>query len=104
MRWAPRRWTPSSPRRPAGDVSLADVRERYGSEMALFGNIEIRDIENMPPSEFEHVVAASLRDGTAGEGRGFVLMPSASPYGRTITPTTMANYETMVRLATAYVR
>ena len=29
--------------------------------------------------------------------RGFVLMPSACPYGRKITARTMANYETMVR-------
>ena len=85
---------------PSGDVNLADVRAQYGSEMVLFGNLEIRDIENMPPPEFESVVAAALDEGTRGEGRGFVLMPSASPYGRTITPTTMANYETMVRLAT----
>ncbi len=85
---------------PSGDVNLADVRAQHGSEMVLFGNIEIRDIETMPPPEFESVVAAALDEGTRGEGRGFVLMPSASPYGRTITPTTMANYETMVRLAT----
>jgi len=87
---------------PAGDVHLADVRRDYGRDMVLFGNLEIRDIETMAPAQFEPVVAAALRDGTAGEGRGFVLMPSASPYGRTITPTTMANYETMVRLATAF--
>jgi len=86
---------------PAGDVNLADVKRRYGDQMVLFGNLEIRDIENMPPSEFEGVVARALEEGSAGPGGGFVLMPSASPYGRTITPTTMANYETMVRLATA---
>ena len=87
---------------PAGDVRLADVRRDYGRDMVLFGNLEIRDIETMPPPAFEKVVAAALADGTAGEGRGFVLMPSASPYGRTITTTTMANYETMVRLATTF--
>ena len=87
---------------PAGDVQLADVRRRYGRDMVLFGNLEIRDIENMPPGQFEHVVAAAIRDGTAGAGRGFVLMPSASPYGRTISPTTMANYETMVRQVEAF--
>ena len=32
------------------------------------------------------------------EGRGFVLMPSAAPYGRIISSNTMYNYETMVRL------
>jgi len=68
----------------------------------LFGNIEVSDIENMNPPEFERMVAKSLRDGTAGEGRGFVLMPTASPYGRKITDTTMANYQTMLRLATNF--
>jgi len=84
---------------PQGDVELADVRREFGRELALFGNLEVSDIETMPPDRFERVVAGSLRDGTAGAGRGFVLMPTASPYGREITPTTFANYETMVRLA-----
>ena len=52
--------------------------------------------------DFEKVVAKSLREGTAGPGRGFVLMPSACPCGRKITAKTMANYETMVRLATGF--
>mgnify|MGYP000712381494 CR=1 FL=1 len=43
-----------------------------------------------------------LEEGTAGEGRGFVLMPSACPYGRHISADVMANYETMVRLATGF--
>lgn len=87
---------------PQGDVDLAYVRREYGRDLALFGNLEVSDIENMPPPEFEKVVAKSLRDGTSGQGRGFVLMPSSAPYGREITPTTMANYETMVRLATGF--
>jgi len=85
---------------PLGDVELADVRHRYGRQLVLFGNIECRDIENLPPPEFESVCAKSLRDGTSGPGRGFVLMPAACPIGRTITGRTMKNYETMVRLAT----
>jgi hypothetical protein len=87
---------------PQGDVELADVRRDYGRDLVLFGNLEVSDIENMAPAEFEKVVAKSLKDGTRGQGRGFVLQPSASPYGRTITPTTMANYETMVRLTESF--
>ena len=84
---------------PLGDVELANVRRDCGEQLVLFGNIEIRDIETMPPHDFEKVVAASLRDGTAGEGRGFVLMPSACPCGRRISDRTLTNYRTMVRLA-----
>jgi hypothetical protein len=89
---------------PQGDVPLAFVRQRYGKDLVLFGNIEIAAIENLPPDQFEWVVARTLREGTEGEGKGFVLMPSASPYGRTITPTTMANYQTMVRLVREFRR
>jgi hypothetical protein len=83
---------------PHGDITLADVRREYGRQLVLFGNIEIADIENLPPPQFEKVVTQTLRDGTAGQGRGFVLLPSAAPYGRTITSRTLANYQTMVRL------
>lgn len=81
-----------------GDVELDYVRREYGQNLVLFGNLEITDIENMPPAEFEKVVAKSISDGTSGEGRGFVLIPSASPYGRNIPERTLTNYETMVRL------
>ena len=67
----------------------------------LFGNLEIADIEQMPPDRFEEKVRRALNEGTAGEGRGFVLMPSAAPYGRSISATTMRNYETMIRLSGA---
>ncbi len=81
-----------------GDVTLEYVRREYGAHLALFGNLEIADIETMPPDRFERVVRRSLDEGTSCPGRGFCLMPSASPYGRSISATTLANYETMIRL------
>jgi hypothetical protein len=84
---------------PQGDVELSYVREKYGGDLVIFGNIEVADIENTAPADFEQIVKKTLKDGTVGRGRGFVLMPSSSPYGRQITPVTMTNYETMVRLA-----
>jgi len=84
---------------PQGDVELGFVRRTYGKDLVLFGNLEVSDIENLEPPAFEKVVARALGDGTRGTGRGFVLMPTACPYGRKISARTMANYETMVRLA-----
>ncbi len=84
-----------------GDITLAEARAMVGKDLVIFGNLEVSDIENLPPAQFEQVVRRSLAEGTAGSGRGFVLMPSAAPYGRMITPTTMANYMTMVRLVEA---
>lgn len=83
---------------PQGDVSLGYVRERHGRQFVLFGNIEASDIENLPTGEFEKKVATALEEGTRGPGRGFVLMPSACPYGRGISQLTLANYEKMIEM------
>jgi len=87
---------------PQGDVELDYVRSKYGKDLVLFGNLEMADVENCPPADFEKIVAKSLTDGTTGEGKGFVLMPSSAPTGRKITPKVMKNYETMLRLATNF--
>lgn len=78
-----------------GDVELAYVRERYGRQLVLFGNLEASDIENLPTPEFEAKVRQALQEGPGG--RGFVLMPSACPYGRKLAPLALANYEAMAR-------
>ena len=83
---------------PQGDVELAYVRERYGENMVLFGNLEVSDIENLPTEQFSEKVKRALDEGTAGSGRGFVLMPSACPYGRELAPLTLRNYEKIIEI------
>ena len=85
---------------PQGDVSLTYVREKYGEKLVLFGNIEVSDIENLPTGEFAELVDRTLDEIAATSGRGCVLMPSASPFGRKITPLTLQNYETLVKKVT----
>lgn len=87
---------------PQGDVGLAEVRAEYGEQFVLFGNIESCELESMESKAFEARVKQAIKDGTAGRGRGFVLMPSSAPYGRTVSKETLANYETMVRMAKSY--
>lgn len=87
---------------PQGDVSLAYVRQRYGRQLVLFGNLESSDIENLPEDQFRVKVRTALAEGTAGAGRGFVLMPSACPYGRVLAPLALANYHTIVEEAENY--
>ena len=86
---------------PQGDVELRYVRERYGKDMVLFGNLEASDIENLPTPQFAERVRRALDEGTAGDGRGFVLMPSSCPYGRRLSPLALRNYETMIEIALA---
>ena len=82
---------------PQGDMTLAELRDQIGRDIVLFGNIESSEIEGMAPQAFEARVRRAVTDGTAGTGRGFVLMPSACPYGRSISADVLANYEAMVR-------
>ncbi|MCL5408666.1 MAG: hypothetical protein M1135_01405 [Candidatus Omnitrophica bacterium] len=83
---------------PQGDVELSYVRNKYGKNLTLFGNLEVSDIENLPEPEFEKKVIKALQEGTAGEGRGFVLMPSACPYGRILSDLTLKNYEKIIEV------
>lgn len=83
---------------PQGDVYLKFVREKYGKNFVLFGNLEITDIENLLPDEFSKKVYSALEEGTSGEGKGFVLMPSSCPYGRFLSPMTLRNYEIIIEI------
>jgi uroporphyrinogen-III decarboxylase len=87
---------------PQGDVHLRDVRAKYGKQMVLFGNLEASDLVNLPADDFATKIRQALTEGTAGEGRGFVLQPSACPSGREITPRTRRNYELMVELTESF--
>ncbi len=86
---------------PQGDMTLTEIRREIGRQTVLFGNIEASEIELLSAAAFEARVAQALSEGTEGNGRGFVLMPSSCPYGREISGQVLANYETMVRLAKA---
>ncbi|HCE43266.1 MAG TPA: hypothetical protein DET40_06940 [Lentisphaeria bacterium] len=87
---------------PQGDVELGYVRKNYGMYFTLFGNLEASDLENLAPVEFERKIVKALDEGTSGAGRGFVLMPSACPYGRVISPNVIKNYQKMIELAEKY--
>jgi uroporphyrinogen-III decarboxylase len=84
---------------PQGDVALSYVRARVGKQMVLYGNLEISDIETLPTSQLVEKVKRALDEGTHGLGRGFVLMPSACPYGRKLSSLTLQNYEAIVETA-----
>lgn len=87
---------------PQGDVTLGYVRQTYGENIVLFGNLEVSDIEQLPTDQFEVKVKTALEEGTAGEGRGFVLMPSACPYGRKLPALTMRNYEKIIEVVESF--
>jgi len=80
---------------PQGDVTMAYVRERC-PDWVLFGNLESSDIENVSADEMRAKAETALREGTAGAGRGMVLMPSAAPYGRVLSEKAFRNYSAIL--------
>jgi hypothetical protein len=81
---------------PQGDMELSAVRQSCGRDLVLFGNLEASDIENLPEPAFREKVRIAIAEGRAEDGRGFVLQPSASPYGRILSPNAMRNYEAII--------
>jgi len=79
-----------------GDMTLAEVRERLGKNVVLFGNIELSEIETLEENDFRRRVRGALNDGCLSGGRGMVLMPSACPIGRVLKPRTVNNYKIMI--------
>jgi hypothetical protein len=77
---------------PQGDMHLAEVKAAIGGQCVLFGNLEITDIENLPTADFRPRVRRAIAEGTAGAGRGFVLLPSAAPYGHQLGRQAIDNY------------
>ena len=86
---------------PQGDIDLRTVREKVGRQMVLFGNLEASDLENLSTPEFEGRIRRAISEGTAGRGRGFVLMASSCPYGRMLSSLALANFRKMVEAVQA---
>ena len=84
-----------------GDMELIDVRQKYGKQLVLFGNLEATDLENLPTDQFAEKIKTAIEQGTEGQGRGFVLMPSSCPYGRKLPPLALQNYKKMVEIVNA---
>lgn len=83
---------------PQGDVTLQEVRQALGDGFVLFGNLEINDIEMLEPKEIEEKVKVALSQGPDQNGSSFILMPSASPYGRKLPVHTLNNYKKIVEI------
>jgi hypothetical protein len=73
-----------------------DVNTVWTEEHLLKDAADLDAFLALPPAAFEEKVKRAIAEGTAGDGRGFVLMPSACPYGKRLSPTALKNYETMV--------
>ena len=85
---------------PDGDITLAEVKKRYGNHLCLFGNIELKELENSDSDRIEALVRQAIDE--AAEGGGFVLMPTAAPISVPLSPRTERNYMTYIEAGLKY--
>ena len=75
---------------PDGDISLKDVKQKLKDKMCIFGNIQLKMLENSSEKEVRDYVNYCM--DSAKEGYGYVIMPTASPINIPLSTKTQDNY------------
>jgi hypothetical protein len=80
---------------PDGDIELDEVKRRCQTRgVSVWGNTELKLLEQGTPGEVRAEVQRTMTQ--AKDGGGFVLMPTAAPIDRRLSPTTEANYRAFI--------
>lgn len=75
---------------PDGDIELSEVKRRIGENMCIFGNIQLKLLENGTLKEVSETVRKCM--DSAKENGGYVIMPTAAPINSPLTSKTERNY------------
>ncbi len=87
---------------PDGDIELAEVKRLYGEKFCIFGNIELKELENSNKERIDTLVKNAILD--AKKDSGFVLMPTSAPINVPLSKRTEENYMQMFESAYKYGR
>ena len=80
---------------PDGDIELDELKRRCQARgVSLWGNIELKLLEQATPAQVRAEVRKIMDQAKAGGG--FVLMPTAAPINLPLSPTTEANYKAFI--------
>lgn len=82
---------------PDGDITLAELKKNVKNTMTLFGNIQLKLLENGSQEDVRTFVKQSIREGK--EGGRFVIMPTASPIDLELKLKTVDNYRMFIDTA-----
>ncbi len=85
---------------PDGDISMAEVKQRYGDRLILFGNMELKHLETETPAEIDARVKVMMDEAKAGGA--YVLMPTAGPLNIPLSPRTAENYLAFIEAGHKY--
>ena len=75
---------------PDGDIALADVKKMAAGRAVIFGNLQLKLLENGSEEEVRQEVRLCMDSAKAGGG--YVIMPTASPINIPLSPKTERNY------------
>lgn len=75
---------------PDGDITLAQLKAHAGDKLCIFGNIQLKELENGTPESVRAFTLKMIEDGKAN-GR-YIAMPTASPINTPLSPRTQENY------------
>jgi hypothetical protein len=75
---------------PDGDIALAELKRRTAGKLCLLGPTEVKLLEQGSGDEVERHVRACM--DAAKAGGGYILMPTAAPYGTPLPRKTEENY------------
>jgi hypothetical protein len=82
---------------PDGDIELGRVKKQTGNRVCLFGNIELRLLEQGEPQQVRDFVIDAMAQAKK-DGR-FVPMPTAAPINDPLSQKTLENYAVFIETA-----
>ena len=82
---------------PDGDIELAEVKKRIGDNVCIFGNIQLKLLENGSTEEVRSAVITCME--SAKDGGRYVIIPTAAPINIPLAKQTESNYMTFVDIA-----
>lgn len=81
----------------SGDCTIAEAKAICGDKICLFGNVQLRDLEILPPDKMRQVMVQLMQEGKPGGN--FVVLPTATPLDATLSPRTEENFRIMIDTA-----
>ncbi len=84
----------------SGDLSLREAKELTGGKICLFGNIQLKDLEQLSAQAMREKVKRCVEQGKPGGN--FVVLPTATPLNVPLSPRTEENFRIMIDTAHEY--
>lgn len=91
-----------SPEEQDGDLHLWEAKEMTQGKICLFGNIQLKDLEQLPADRMREKVKRCVEEGKSG--CNFVVLPTATPLNAQISSRTEENFRIMIDTVLEYGR